>query len=230
MIFPQVRQNARILPSINMDYAHVLQQIKAEIGLDNVTIEAVSKQQPQHKIMALLAAGHRVFAENKVQEALLHWEHLRAIYPDLRLHLIGNLQRNKAKQAVALFDVIETIDNVKLAQAVAIEAEKLDKKQHIMLQVNIGAEEQKSGVEVADLPALIDFCINNQWLEVDGLMCIPPYNQPPEPYFAQMKSLQQQWKLPHLSMGMSGDYMSAIQFGATFVRLGTALFGERTGR
>ncbi len=214
-----------------MDCASALDKITAEIANANishqVTIEAVSKQQPQYKIQSLLEHGHRVFAENKVQEAKQHWEHLRELYTDVKLHLIGALQRNKVRQAVALFDVIETIDSMKLAHETAIEAQKINKQQHIMLQVNIGAEAQKSGVMLTDLHELVDFCVNNQWLELNGLMCIPPYYLAPEPYFAQMQTLQQQFQLPHLSMGMSSDYMSAINFGATHVRLGTVLFGER---
>jgi PLP dependent protein len=210
-----------------VNFEHIKSCIAKECGSSDYVIEAVSKGQPQQKIIELLEYGHRIFAENKVQEAKLHWEHIKPNYPDLKLHLIGALQSNKISSAVKLFDVIETVDSIGLAELIAKESAKIGKIQTIMLQVNIGEEAQKSGVAIDKLSAVIDFCNQNQYLNLTGLMCIPPYHQPPEPYFAQMQQLQQQFHLPHLSMGMSGDYVSAIKFGATHIRLGTALFGER---
>ena len=209
-------------PIINFE--HIKSCIAKECGRNDYVIEAVSKGQPQEKIMTLLEYGHRVFAENKVQEAKLHWEGVKPNYPDLKLHLIGSLQSNKVRPAVKLFDVIETVDSIILAELIAKEAAKI---QEIMLQVNIGLEAQKSGVTIDELPELVNFCRQNQYLNLSGLMCIPPYDKPPEPYFAQMQKLQQRFGLPNLSMGMSGDYLTALKFGATHIRLGTILFGER---
>jgi pyridoxal phosphate enzyme (YggS family) len=212
-------------PIINLE--NIKTNIAKECGRSDYVIEAVSKGQPLEKIAMLLEHGHRVFAENKVQEAKLHWESIKPNYPHLKLHLIGALQSNKIRPAVKLFDVIETVDSIELAELIAKEAAKIGKIQEIMLQVNIGAEPQKSGSATDELPELVNFCKQNQCLNLSGLMCIPPHNQQPEPYFAQMQKLQQQFGLPYLSMGMSGDYVSAIKFGATHIRLGTALFGER---
>jgi PLP dependent protein len=198
-----------------------------QFSAENILIEAVSKRQPLDKIESLLVGGHRIFAENKVQEALVHWQDFKSQYPDVKLHLIGNLQSNKVRDAVKLFTVIETVDSEKLAKLIAVEAEKNNKKQQIMLQVNIGDEPQKSGVNLDDLVELLGCVRQYESLELIGLMCIPPVNNPPAPYFAKMLELKQQYELSCLSMGMSGDYQTAIRFGATHIRLGTAIFGDR---
>lgn len=189
-------------------------------------IVAVSKKQPQEKIIDALEAGHRLFGENRVQEAQAHWGDLRKKYPDLRLHLIGPLQTNKVKEAVALFDVIETIDREKLAQALANEIKKQGKDIKCLIQVNTGDEEQKSGVTPEGLPELLKIC-EECGLHVAGLMCIPPLDDPPALHFALLKKLARENNLKELGMGMSGDYEKAVALGATYIRLGTAIFGER---
>lgn len=192
-----------------------------------VTLVAVSKFQDDGKIDEALNAGLRIFGENRVQEAESHWAERRARYPDLQLHLIGPLQSNKAKDAVALFDVIETIDRLIIAEAVAKECAKQNKNPVCLIQVNTGNEEQKAGVSLDDLPALIKTCRDLK-LNLQGLMCIPPVNEPAAFHFALLKKLAARYHLPLLSMGMSADFERAIKVGATHIRLGTALFGERS--
>jgi pyridoxal phosphate enzyme (YggS family) len=192
----------------------------------DVTLIAVSKKQPDERIDEMLAAGHRVYGENRVQEAMARWAHRRVKYGDLRLHLIGPLQTNKVKDAVALFDVIQSVDREKLARALAAEMQKQGKNCRIFIQVNTGDEEQKSGVSPADLSALVSIC-RDEGLDIAGLMCIPPENDPPGVHFAFLKKMAEEHGLRELSMGMSGDYEKAIPLGATYVRVGTALFGTR---
>lgn len=193
---------------------------------DSVTLVAVSKQQPEDAIKQALSDGQRIFGENRVQEAQARWQSLRADYPDLQLHLIGHLQSNKAADAVALFDVIETVDSEKLARALADEMKKQNRHLPCFIQVNTGDEEQKGGVSVAGLPALIATC-REAGLNITGLMCIPPVDDVPGLHFALLHKLAAAHGLKNLSMGMSGDYKSAIAYGATHVRLGTAIFGSR---
>jgi pyridoxal phosphate enzyme (YggS family) len=221
---------------LDLSPSQKLQAICHEIGgfaksyplaVDEIVIEAVSKNQPISKILNLLSIGHRIFAENKVQEAQSHWGELKSEYPDVQLHLIGALQSNKVRDAVQIFDVIETVDSERITDLIAKEAKKINKKQYVMLQVNIGDEPQKSGVSISDLPALLNYVKAQDNLELIGLMCIPPASKPASIYFAKMLELKQQYELPSLSMGMSSDYMEAIRFGATHIRLGTAIFGER---
>lgn len=193
---------------------------------DSVTLVAVSKVQPDDRIDAALAAGQRVFGENRVQEAAARWAARKAADPTIRLHLIGSLQSNKAKEAVALFDVIETVDRASLAGELAKEMTKQGRVLPCFIQVNTGAEAQKGGVLPADLPALLESCAACG-LTISGLMCIPPVDAPPELHFALLKKLALRHGLSELSMGMSHDYEDAIALGATSVRIGTALFGER---
>lgn len=199
-----------------------------ENGRDGASVQlvAVSKQQPADRITEALAAGQRVFGENRVQEAKSRWSDLRQAYPDLRLHLIGPLQTNKVKDAVALFDVIETVDRAALVSELVAEMKKQNRAPRCLIQVNSGAEEQKSGVLPHDLPALLQLC-TDQGLKISGLMCIPPVNDPPGLHFALLHKLALRHGLPDLSMGMSHDYKLGIMNGATLVRVGTALFGER---
>ena len=187
---------------------------------------AVSKNQSDVKIMQSLEAGQRIFGENKVQEAKLHWEGRRKDYPDLTLHLIGPLQSNKAKDAIALFDAIQTIDRESLIDALAQQEQKQDRRLDYFIQVNTGREEQKAGVMAENLPAVLDYARSKN-LNVKGLMCIPPIDEDPRRHFGLLRNLAKENALPELSMGMSGDYKIAIEEGATFVRIGTALFGER---
>lgn len=193
---------------------------------EDVRLVAVSKTQPSERIEEALAAGQRVFGENRVQEAQARWAGRRGDYPDLELHLIGPLQTNKVKEAVALFDVIETLDRPKLAAALAAEMEKQGRYPACFIQVNTGAEAQKAGVLPQDLPALLEICAGLA-LPVQGLMCIPPVEEPPALHFAFLKKLAARHGLAGLSMGMSGDFERAIPLGATHVRVGTGVFGAR---
>lgn len=193
----------------------------------DVTLVAVSKVQPDDRIDAALDAGHRVFGENRVQEAQGRWAHRRADYPDLKLHMIGPLQTNKVKEAVKLFDVIETLDREKLARALSDEMKKQNRALPCFIQVNTGDEDQKAGVSVSELPPLYDFCVRECGLNIIGLMCIPPLDDPPALHFALLKKHADALGLGELSMGMSGDFEKAIPLGATYVRVGSAIFGER---
>jgi pyridoxal phosphate enzyme (YggS family) len=191
-----------------------------------VNLVAVSKLQPPERIAAALTAGQRLFGENRVQEARTRWTDLRASYPDLKLHLIGPLQTNKVRDAVALFDVIETVDRPALADALAKEMKTQNRKLPCFIQVNTGEEAQKGGVAPDGLPHQLTHC-RKAGLDIRGLMCIPPADDPPGPHFALLKKLAQRHGLPDLSMGMSADFADAIALGATHIRIGTALFGER---
>ncbi|MFJ6025467.1 YggS family pyridoxal phosphate-dependent enzyme [Brevundimonas sp. NPDC092305] len=193
---------------------------------DPVVLTAVSKTQPPEAIDAALETGLRVFGENRVQEAQGRWNRRRAGRPDLELRLIGPLQTNKVEEALALFDVIETLDRPKLAEALARAAEKTGKPVRVLVQVNTGEEEQKAGVAPRDVDALIARA-RALGLIVEGLMCIPPADEAPGPHFALLRKIARRNGLDVLSMGMSGDYDVAIRFGATHVRVGSALFGER---
>lgn len=194
---------------------------------DAVALVCVSKNFDAEAIAPILAAGERIFGENKVQEAAEKWPALRARYPDLQLHLIGPLQSNKAEQAVEIFDVIETIDRPKIALALAAAARKLNRTPEFFVQVNIGEEPQKSGVLPGDLGELLGFCRDEAGLKISGLMCIPPVDQLASPFFAMLKKLAAQQGVQKLSMGMSGDFELAIQLDATHVRVGSAIFGAR---
>jgi pyridoxal phosphate enzyme (YggS family) len=192
----------------------------------NVCLVAVSKQQEDAKVDEVLEAGQRVFGENRVLEAEERWAARRGAYADLELHLIGPLQTNKVSEAVTLFDVIETIDREKLADAVRAECTKQKKEIACFIQVNTGAEEQKAGVSVEALPGLLAHC-RAIGLPVTGLMSIPPVSEPAALHFALLKKLAAEHGLEKLSMGMSADFEKAIALGATHVRVGTAVFGER---
>ena len=194
---------------------------------DRPRLVAVSKRQPDDRINAALDAGHRVFGENRVQEAQQRWSERRAMHDDLRLHLIGALQTNKAAEAVALFDVIEVIDRQKLARALAAEMQKANRQLDCYIQVNTGEEAQKSGVMPDDLDTLLDICRGECRLRITGLMCIPPVEEEPAMHFALLRSMAERHGLAELSMGMSGDFEDAIALGATSVRVGSAIFGAR---
>jgi pyridoxal phosphate enzyme (YggS family) len=193
----------------------------------SVALVAVGKKQPPEKLVAALAAGHRVFGENRVQEAAGKFPALKADFPDLVLHLIGPLQTNKAAEAVALFDVIETLDRPKLARALAKEMAKSGRRPRLTVQVNTGEEPQKAGVAPAEADALVSYARDELGLPVVGLMCIPPMEDEPAPHFAFLREIARRNRLEVLSMGMSADFETAIRFGATHVRVGTAVFGPR---
>jgi pyridoxal phosphate enzyme (YggS family) len=178
-------------------------------------------------VARFLDAGQRVFGENRVQEAKAKWPELRARYDGIELHLIGPLQTNKAREAVALFDVIQTLDREKLAAVLREEMERAGRELPVFVQVNIGGEAQKSGLPISEIVAFVEKAREQYRLNVLGLMCIPPDGVPPGPYFAQMVTLARNAGVPQLSMGMSGDFEVAIGMGATHVRVGSALFGKR---
>jgi pyridoxal phosphate enzyme (YggS family) len=192
----------------------------------STTLIAVSKTHSPEQIRPLLEAGHRVFGENRVQEAQGKWPALKAEYPDIELHLIGPLQSNKTKEAVALFDAIHTLDRPKLADALKAEIERGGRALTLFVQVNTGEEEQKAGVAPKDAPSLIAYA-REAGLPLKGLMCIPPVDVEPSPHFALLSKMAKDQNLPLLSMGMSADFETAIRFGATHVRVGSALFGAR---
>jgi len=193
---------------------------------DSVALVAVSKTMPAEAVAEALAAGHRLFGENRVQEAQAKFPALRAQFPDLRLHLIGHLQTNKAEEAVETFDLIETVDRPKLADALAKAMAKLGRPIPVYVQVNTGEEPQKGGVAPPDAEALLAEC-SRLGLAVRGLMCIPPADEEPAPHFALLADMARRFGLSELSMGMSADFEPAIRLGATHVRVGTAIFGAR---
>ena len=204
--------------------ARVCQPARREAA--SVTLIAVSKTHPAERIVPLIAAGQRVFGENRVQEAQAKWPALKAAHPDLELHLIGQLQSNKADEAVALFDCIHSLDRPSLLTALAKAMDKLGKRVPCFVQVNIGDEPQKGGCPIADLPAFLA-AVRASGIPLAGLMCIPPAEIEPAPFFALLAKLAADHGLTGLSMGMSGDYETAVMLGATHVRVGSALFGAR---
>lgn len=193
----------------------------------DIDLVAVSKTHPAETIALALEAGHRLFGENKVQEAEDKWPDLRSRFSDVRVHLIGPLQSNKTKRAVQLFDVIETLDRPKLARALAREMKDQGRCPDLYIQINTGEEPQKAGVLPGQAEEFIALCVNELKLPVIGLMCIPPAHENPGPHFAFLAEMAKRNQLRGLSMGMSGDYAEAVRFGATSVRVGTAIFGAR---
>jgi hypothetical protein len=193
-----------------------------------IRLVAVSKQQPADRIAAAMSAGLRLFGENRVQEAEARWGPLKPQHPDLELRLIGPLQSNKAKDAVALFDAIDSLDRPKLAAALADAIQKAGRAPRLLVQVNTGEEPQKAGVAPLELDAFLAACARDYGLAIDGLMCIPPADEPPGPHFALLAQMAARHGLRELSMGMSDDFETAIRFGATMVRVGSALFGARS--
>jgi pyridoxal phosphate enzyme (YggS family) len=198
-------------------------KIKEEIG-ENVSLMAVSKTKTTQDILPFLQEGHRLFGENRVEEAIEKWTFLKSEYPDTELHLIGHLQRNKIKEALTIFDSIDTLDNYDLADKIAARLSEQPENIKFMIEVNTGDEEQKSGIATKQADDFIDYCINNLKLNVTGLMCIPPKDEEPSPHFAFLGEIAKRHNLKELSMGMSADYMLAVQQGATMVRIGTLLF------
>jgi pyridoxal phosphate enzyme (YggS family) len=220
----------------NHDIAAALAAVRARIaaaareaGRDpaEVSLVAVAKTHPADSIERAIAAGQRLFGENRVQEAQAKWPALKARYPDVRLHLIGPLQTNKLRDAIGLFDAIETLDREKLAQEMVRERDKGRRLPACYVQVNIGEEPQKAGIAPAEADGFIRHCRDALALPVEGLMCIPPLDDAPAPYFALLAEIAARNDVDVLSMGMSGDYEIAIKLGATHVRIGTAIFGER---
>ena len=197
---------------------------------DAMTLIAISKTFGADRILEAVAAGQRVFGENRVQEAQHKWPDLKAAQPDIELHLVGPLQTNKARDAVALFDVIQTLDRPKLAAKLAEALEHVQKTPRLMVQVNTGEEPQKAGIAPSDLVDFLALCRQSYRLDIEGLMCIPPIDEEPALHFALLAKLAEETGLESLSMGMSADFETAVEFGATHVRVGTGIFGPRPPR
>ena len=214
--------------SIN-NLALVKEQIKTNFShVSPPQIIAVSKTFPMSEIDPLIKSGHIHFGENKVQEAIDKWTNIKKIHKNLKLHMIGKLQTNKVKYAVPLFDYIHSLDNIKLAEKISKEQEKLKKNLKIFIQVNIGNEPQKSGILMNDLENFLKSCVKELKLNIIGLMCIPPQNEPVKEYFKKMYEINKFFNLKELSMGMSQDYLDAINYGSTYVRIGSDIFGQRS--
>jgi len=193
---------------------------------NQTTIIAVTKTFKMDKILPVIQYGHLDYGENKVQEAIDKWTEIKIKRPEIRLHLIGKLQSNKAKHAVKLFDYIHSIDNEKLAKKISEEQIKQNKKLKLFIQVNIGDEDQKSGISKKRLKEFYEYCINLN-LDIIGLMCLPPNEVDPVPFFADLKKLNEILKLNDLSMGMSSDFIKAVENSSTFLRIGSSIFGQR---
>lgn len=202
-------------------------EAEAEREKGAVRLVAVSKTKSADEISPVIAAGQRVFGENRVQEAQAKWPGLKAETAGIELHLIGPLQSNKTAEAVALFDVIQTVDREKIAREIAREMKKQGKAPRLYVQINTGSEPQKAGIEPDEAGAFIEFCRNDLGLKITGLMCIPPVDENPGPYFALLAKIAREHDIDTLSMGMSDDFETAIAFGATEVRVGSAIFGAR---
>lgn len=227
--------NKQGAPDVAARLASVLQEIAdaaREAGRDpgEITLVAVGKGHDVARIRPALVAGHRVFGENRVQEAAAKWSSLRTEFPGTSLHLIGPLQTNKVRQAIGLFDVIETVDRPKLARMLAKEMDRAGRRPDCFIEVNTGAEPQKTGVLPGDADAFVRLCLSDYGLPIVGLMCIPPVDEEVSLHFALLRKIAERNGLAGLSMGMSADFPVAIAFGATHVRIGTAIFGERPPR
>ncbi|KQZ14705.1 alanine racemase [Mesorhizobium sp. Root554] len=214
------------LEAVKANIAAAEREAKREAG--SASLVAVSKTFGPDDIRPAIEAGQRIFGENKVQEAQGKWPALRAQYPGIELHLLGPLQSNKTKDAVELFDVIQSVDREKIAAEIAKETRKQGRTPRLYVQVNTGSEPQKAGIEPKDAVAFVARCRNEHGLHIEGLMCIPPAEENPGPHFALLGKLAKEAGVEKLSMGMSSDYQVAIAFGATSVRVGSAIFGGRT--
>ena len=213
------------------DIVNNLITIKEKLQLNNLekipNIIAVSKTFSISEISPLINFGHNHFGENKVQEAIDKWTDIKNDFKNINLHMIGKLQSNKAKQAVKIFDYIHSLDNLKLAQKISVEQKKIKRNIKIFIQINIGDEIQKSGIEIKNLKNFYNECVNKFELNIVGLMCIPPNNDDVKNYFLKMKNLSHEIKPKELSMGMSKDFLEATKNGATFIRVGSKIFGNR---
>ena len=203
--------------------------VKEEISnFKNVNIVAVSKTFSIGHILPLINHGHQHFGENKVQEAQEKWTSIKNDFPNLKLHLIGKLQTNKVKFALPLFDYIHSLDSIKLAEKISLEQKKKNFKPKIFIQINLGKENQKSGIDEVDLESFYQKCVNEYNLNIIGIMCLPPFDEDPKPFFKKMQNLSENLKLTEISMGMSNDYMDALRFKATYIRVGSKIFGNRS--
>ena len=225
-------ENQKVLKSINLIRDKIEKASLKSIDINlkeklKAEIVAISKRQPIDRVISALDSGHRIFGENQVQESLNKWPSLKKKYDNIKLHLVGPLQSNKTKDALSIFDVIQTVDREKIAKVLKKEEEKLKKKISYMIQINTGEESQKSGIMPDNVNNFFKYCRNDLNLNIEGLMCIPPYGEDPAIHFAYLKKKGLELNLPYLSMGMSEDYETAIKFGATHLRIGTLIFGER---
>ena len=203
--------------------------VKEEISnFKNVNIVAVSKTFPIGHILPLINHGHQHFGENKVQEAQEKWISVKNDFPNLKLHLVGKLQTNKVKFALPLFDYIHSLDSIKLAEKISLEQEKKNFRPKIFIQINLGKENQKSGIDVDELENFYQKCVKNYNLNIIGIMCLPPFDEDPKPFFKKMQNLSENLKLNEISMGMSNDYMDALKCKATYIRVGSKIFGNRS--
>ena len=203
--------------------------VKEEIkNFKNANIVAVSKTFPISHILPLINHGHQHFGENKVQEAQEKWTSFKNDFPNLKLHLIGKLQTNKVKFALPLFDYIHSLDSLKLAEKISLEQEKKNFKPKIFIQINLGKESQKSGIDEDQLKIFYEKCVKELKLNIIGIMCLPPIDQDPTPFFKKMQNLSERFNLKEISMGMSNDYLTALKFKATYIRVGSKIFGSRT--
>tara|TARA_B100001057_G_scaffold397401_1_gene407533 strand:- start:26 stop:682 length:657 start_codon:yes stop_codon:yes gene_type:complete len=208
-------------------------EIKKEINLkkldpvNEVKVIAISKTFSMEKILPLIDYGHLDFGENKVQEANDKWSAIKEKKKNLNLHMVGRLQTNKVKQALRIFDYIHSLDSIKLAKKISEEQKKIRKKVKIFIQINIGNEKQKSGINIDELDNFFNLCVNDLDLDIIGLMCLPPANLDPSVYFENMRDALKNLSLKELSMGMSSDYLTAIKFNASYVRIGSRIFGKR---
>ena len=203
--------------------------VKDEISkYKDANIIAVSKTFPISHILPLINHGHHHYGENKVQEAQEKWTSIKNDFPELKLHLIGKLQTNKVKFALPLFDYIHSLDSIKLAEKISIEQEKKSFKPKIFIQINLGKESQKSGIDENNLKDFYQKCINEFKLNIIGIMCLPPFDEDPVPFFKRMQNLSDSLDLKEISMGMSNDYLDALKFKATYIRIGSKIFGNRS--
>jgi len=201
--------------------------LKKRDSLPDPKVIAVSKTFSMEKIMPLIDYGHLDYGENKVQEAIEKWTEIKKKKESLNLHMVGKLQTNKVKQALKIFDYIHSLDSIKLAKKISDEQKKINKRVKIFIQINVGNESQKSGIDIDDLQNFYDFCINELDLNIIGLMCLPPANSDPSIYFDKMEKALNQLPLNELSMGMSSDYLTALSYNASFLRIGSKIFGKR---
>ena len=214
-----------------MNLMEIKEKIKNKINNLNLSnydpkIIAVSKTFSEQDILPLIQYGHHDFGENKVQEAQKKWTQIKENHKNLKLHMLGKLQTNKVKNAVEVFDYIHSLDNLKLAKKISNEIQKKSKKIEIFIQVNLGGEQQKSGINPSDLVLFYEDCLKLK-LDIIGTMCIPPDNQDPKPFFENLLKLNQKLNLSEISMGMTNDYLDALQYKSTFLRIGTGIFGKR---
>ena len=203
-----------------------LKQLKLE-NYQNLKIIAVSKTFSIDNILPLVEYGHDHFGENKVQEALEKWPKIKESYPNLKLHMVGKIQSNKVKFLLPVFDYLHSLDNIKIAEKISLEEKKNNKKLKIFIQINIGNEPQKSGINIEDLDQFYLTCVNKFNLNIIGLMCLPPSSSDPKKYFLSLNEISQKLNLKELSMGMSNDYLDAVHCGASYLRIGSKIFGER---